>query len=50
MRVENERARSFYLEEAIKSNWSTRQLDRQINSFFMKDCCQARIKKKCQKK
>ena len=34
MRVENERARSFYLEEAIKSNWSTIQLDRQINSFF----------------
>lgn len=34
MRVENERARNFYLEEAIKSNWSTRQLDRQINSFF----------------
>lgn len=34
MRVENERARNFYLEETIKSNWSTRQLDRQINSFF----------------
>ena len=34
MRVENESARNFYLEEAIKSNWSTRQLDRQINSFF----------------
>ncbi|HPX32381.1 MAG TPA: PDDEXK nuclease domain-containing protein [Erysipelotrichaceae bacterium] len=34
MRVENENARNFYLEEAIKSNWSTRQLDRQINSFF----------------
>ena len=34
MRVENESARDFYLEEAIKSNWSTRQLDRQINSFF----------------
>ncbi|MDD7183338.1 PDDEXK nuclease domain-containing protein, partial [Peptostreptococcus porci] len=34
MRVENEKARAFYLEEAIKSNWSTRQLDRQINSFF----------------
>ena len=34
MRVENENARTFYLEEAIKSNWSTRQLDRQINSFF----------------
>ena len=34
MRVENEKGRNFYLEEAIKSNWSTRQLDRQINSFF----------------
>jgi predicted nuclease of restriction endonuclease-like (RecB) superfamily len=34
MRVENEKARNFYLEEAIKSVWSTRQLDRQINSFF----------------
>ncbi|MFK8198621.1 DUF1016 family protein [Tuanshanicoccus lijuaniae] len=34
MRVENDTARNFYLEEAIKSNWSTRQLDRQINSFF----------------
>ena len=34
MRVENEKARNFYLEETIKSNWSTRQLDRQINSFF----------------
>lgn len=34
MRVENEIARQFYIEECIKSNWSTRQLDRQINSFF----------------
>ena len=34
MRVENENARQFYLEEAVKSNWSTRQLERQINSFF----------------
>ena len=34
IRVENESARNFYLDEAIKSNWSTRQLDRQINSFF----------------
>ncbi|MGP1443626.1 MAG: hypothetical protein ACTTJQ_06020 [Dialister pneumosintes] len=36
MRVENEKTRNFYLEEAIKFNWSTRQLNRQINSFFMK--------------
>lgn len=34
MRVENINAREFYTEEAIKSSWSTRQLERQINSFF----------------
>ena len=34
MRVENEKAREFYLNEAVKSQWSTRQLERQINSFF----------------
>lgn len=34
MRVENEKARQFYMNESIKSAWSTRQLERQINSFF----------------
>ena len=34
MRVENENAREFYIQEAVKSQWSTRQLERQINSFF----------------
>lgn len=34
MRVNNDRARQFYLEEAVKSQWSTRQLERQISSFF----------------
>lgn len=34
MRVENENARQFYAEETIKCNWSTRQLERQINLFF----------------
>lgn len=34
MRVENEDARNFYVEECEKSNWSTRQLERQILSFF----------------
>ena len=33
MKVENEKARLFYVEEAIKSNLSTRQLSRQINTF-----------------
>lgn len=34
MRVESEQARQFYLDECLKSAWSTRQLERQINSFF----------------
>ncbi len=34
MRVENENAREFYMQEAVKSQWSTRQLECQINSFF----------------
>lgn len=34
MRVENEKARNFYLEECEKANRSTRQLERQIDSFF----------------
>lgn len=34
MRVEDEAARQFYLEEAAKCGWSSRQLDRQINSFY----------------
>jgi predicted nuclease of restriction endonuclease-like (RecB) superfamily len=34
MRVESEQARPFYLDECVNSVWSTRQLERQINSFF----------------
>lgn len=34
MRVENESARQFYMDESVKSNYSVRQLERQINSFF----------------
>jgi predicted nuclease of restriction endonuclease-like (RecB) superfamily len=33
MKVENQNAREYYLEESIKGVWSTRQLERQINSF-----------------
>jgi len=36
MRVEDNAAREFYLDECAKSNWSTRQLERQINSFYYK--------------
>lgn len=45
MRVENENAREFYTEEAIKSNWSTRQLERQINSFFYERLLSSQNKK-----
>ena len=34
MNIEEATKRNFYLEECIKSNWSVRQLERQINSFY----------------
>lgn len=34
LKVEKESARVFYIDEAIQSNWSTRTLDRQINSLY----------------
>lgn len=34
MRVEKEPAREFYLQECVEGNWSTRQLERQINSLY----------------
>jgi predicted nuclease of restriction endonuclease-like (RecB) superfamily len=33
MKVENPKAREYYLDECVKGVWSTRQLERQINSF-----------------
>ena len=33
LRVENEEARNFYINEAISGNWSARQLEREINTF-----------------
>jgi len=34
LKVENAAAWEFYLDECAKSNWSTRQLERKINSFY----------------
>lgn len=34
MRVESPVARKFYMNEAAEAHWSTRQLERQINSFY----------------
>ena len=46
MRVENENARQFYLDEAVKSQWSTRQLERQINTFFYERLLSSQNKEK----
>src|SRR5207244_12211407 len=34
LRVEKDTARGFYLNESINSNWSTREIERQINSLL----------------
>ncbi len=34
LKVEKEEARNFYMLESVKNNWSTRELERQINSLL----------------
>ena len=34
LRVESDEARNWYLEEAIRNQWSSRQLDRQISTLY----------------
>jgi len=34
LRIEKTQIRNFYVTECLESNWSTRQLERQINSFY----------------
>lgn len=34
LKVEKETARTFYVSEAVSGNWSTRTLERQINSHY----------------
>ena len=49
MRVGNENARNFYIEECIKSNWSTRQLERQITTLFYGRLLSSKDKEKVSK-
>jgi predicted nuclease of restriction endonuclease-like (RecB) superfamily len=42
MRVEAEHARSFYEVEAARNRWSSRQLERQINSFLFERLAKSR--------
>lgn len=46
MRVENDKAREFYMQESVKSQWSTRQLERQINTFFYERLLSSKNKEK----
>ncbi|HQJ05199.1 MAG TPA: PDDEXK nuclease domain-containing protein, partial [Spirochaetota bacterium] len=46
MRVENERARNYYLIEASEQQWSTRILERNINSFYYERLLSSQEKKK----
>jgi predicted nuclease of restriction endonuclease-like (RecB) superfamily len=46
LKVEKEDARNFYLNEAINSNWSTRELERQINSLLYERLLLSKDKKK----
>ena len=39
------KARGFYIEECIKSKWSTRQLERQINTLFYERLLSSQDKK-----
>lgn len=45
MKIDDKVRREFYTEECIKSGWSVRQLDRQINSFFYERLLSSQNKK-----
>lgn len=49
MRVDKESVRNFYIEECIAGNWSTRQLERQINSFYYERILSSRDKEAVRK-
>ena len=44
--IKDAKARSFYEIEAVNSSWSTRELDRQINSLFFERLALSKDKKK----
>jgi predicted nuclease of restriction endonuclease-like (RecB) superfamily len=45
LKVENDEARKFYVQEAIDQNWSTRALERQINSLYYERILSSKKKK-----
>lgn len=45
LKVEKKDARNFYMNEAVEAGWSTRQLERQINSFYYERLLSSKDKK-----
>lgn len=45
LKVENDTARNYYLNEAAEQNWSTRTLERQINSLYYERLLSSKNKK-----
>lgn len=45
LKVEKDEVRQFYLTECVQGNWSTRQLERQINSFYYERLLASRDRK-----
>jgi predicted nuclease of restriction endonuclease-like (RecB) superfamily len=46
LKIGRDDARSFYMNESVNSNWSTRELDRQINSLLFERIALSKDKKK----
>jgi predicted nuclease of restriction endonuclease-like (RecB) superfamily len=46
LRIEKEEARNFYMLESVKNNWSTRELERQINSLLYERLALSKDKQK----
>ena len=44
MRIPDEKIRAFYMEECVKSAWSVRQLERQINTMYYQRILSSRDK------
>ncbi len=34
LRVDNDAARNWYMEESVRASWSSRQLERQISTLY----------------
>jgi predicted nuclease of restriction endonuclease-like (RecB) superfamily len=48
LRVENEQARNWYMNEAASQNWTTRALDRQIGTLYYERLLASRDKEPVQ--